>query len=151
MYATVFLILVRQRRRARAALTLCAQCWHKYAIYASVWPYPCLRDRTCESEKVHVPEGKDVLVDSHTWSCASNPPRVCILWWNVVLRFLVAALCSPASPLRSNPLVFSRGFFSCSEAAMLFLFIPNLQLGYNRASLTSIFSASIAVIYGLCW
>lgn len=40
MYATVFLILVRQRRRARAALTLCAQCRHKYAIYASVWASP---------------------------------------------------------------------------------------------------------------
>lgn len=31
---------MRQRRRARAALTLCAQCRHKYAIYASVWASP---------------------------------------------------------------------------------------------------------------
>lgn len=47
MYATVFLILVRQRRRARAPLTLCAQCRHKYAIYASVWPARARVGGTC--------------------------------------------------------------------------------------------------------
>lgn len=51
MYATVFLILVRQRRRARASLTLCARCRHKYAIYASVWASPLLR--VCV-DRVHV-------------------------------------------------------------------------------------------------
>lgn len=51
MYATVFLILVRQRRRARASLTLCARCRHKYAIYASVWASPLLS--VCV-DRVHV-------------------------------------------------------------------------------------------------
>lgn len=72
MYATVFLILVRQRRRARAALTLCAQCRHKYAIYASVWPYPCLRGRTCESQHLRVFRSKDV------WVTARAPYHVCV-------------------------------------------------------------------------
>lgn len=68
MYATVFLILVRQRRRARAPLTLCAQCRHKYAIYASVWPawarvwvarvYTC----TCARVYIRVPARARVRV-----------------------------------------------------------------------------------------
>lgn len=54
MYATVFLILVRQRRRARAPLTLCAQCRHKYAIYASVWPAWARVGGTCVSVHMFV-------------------------------------------------------------------------------------------------
>lgn len=56
------------KERARAALTLCAQCRHKYAIYASVWPlFRCLRDRACESRCAYVCHGWRT-----TYECAAR-------------------------------------------------------------------------------
>lgn len=84
MYATVFLILVRQRRRARAPLTLCAQCRHKYAIYASVWRvsvrvYTCVCMCVCVCVKAahrsRIPETENVL---HTRNVARA--RTCVLY-----------------------------------------------------------------------
>lgn len=147
MYATVFLILVRQRRRARAALTLCAQCRHKYAIYASVWASPpplppVSRDRA----HVHARAGEGCTrargAGEDVWVSFARYPRdrapLYCTWSYVSSRH--AVLSSPPI-LFSPPTVFPPPL----TVILLFLFHPP-----SLPSTHSYLPASIAVIYGLC-
>lgn len=123
MYATVFLILVRQRRRARPPLTLCAQCRHKYAIYASVWPgalvytWPvctyvcaCVYIPRCSRAYVYAKAARLYPEENHTRVTSRAYVYVCIVWRNVALCFLSPCIWTP-----HDPRVSSRGFFSCFE------------------------------------
>lgn len=68
----------------------------------------------------------DVWVDREHAIALSRPrKRVCIVWRNVVLRFLRRRV--PTAP--HDPPVFSRGFFSCSQLDSSSLF-PDFGRGH---------------------
>lgn len=152
MYATVFLILVRQRRRARAPLTLCAQCRHKYAIYASVWPALARVSSTCTRKRVFVHVYVHVYV--RVYVSVNARVRVCVYVYGEGKRHdcSLRKTCHTRVTSRSHGRVYcmakrgpmfspapciwtpydlrvsSRGFFSCFEQSGLFLpfYIPTL-------------------------